>query len=564
MSDARNQTPTNSGGDAAQRAYALGMAMRAQGKIDEAIAALDEAVRIEPAFTKAHRQLGLTLQTRGRFDEAANALQRAVNLAPENAQLHIELGIAFRAQAKLSAAVDCFQAAVRLAPTDHFSHSNLGIILLDQGRVDEAVAHFEAAIAVKPDFLEAHSNLLYAVTLAQSYPYSRIIQLVRRYEDEARKLLKPQDFKTRPIDASRKLRIAFLTAEIGNHPVSYFLESYIRHYDRQSCEVSLYIIKVRQDERSAQFLQLVDKVVALAGKSDSDIRAGIINDDIDILIDTTGHMAASRLYLMAHRCAQIQCHYLGFQGDTGLVDYFIGDGEISPPALAYQYTEEIARLRGLWMVYAPPQIPIPLGGTQTGDQIVFGCFNNLTKVREETLEVWSRALTAIPGSSLILKDRRCADEFSRQRIASFLAARGVDRQRLTFYPQLQDWREHMTFYNRVDIALDTCPLSSGSTGFDALYMGTPVVAMRGDWMGGRMSSSMLKALGQSDWIAENAEQYASIVRTVAATKPGRLAAKEALRSQVLCSPLCDGRALAADLTALCRALSAAHNAKIGS
>jgi len=90
---------------------------------------------------------------------------------------------------------------------------------------------------------------------------------------------------------------------------------------------------------------------------------------------------------------------------------------------------------------------------------------------------------------------------------------------------------------------------TGATGFDALVMGMPLVAMRGNWMGARLTSSMLKALGRPEWIAENRGEYVQFLQTLAADRSALAAIKQTLRSEVLASELCDQRGLARDLGA---------------
>ena len=207
------------------------------------------------------------------------------------------------------------------------------------------------------------------------------------------------------------------------------------------------------------------------------------------------------------------------------------------------------RLPRIWMAYAPPaDAPAPqhLGPP---DVLTLGCFNNLTKVRGETLAIWAQVMSALPQARLLLKDRMCADPYSHNRISDFLSARGISQDRIEFVARTPGWREHMELYNRVDIALDTLPLNSGTTGFDALFMATPLVAMRGNWMGARMSSAMLKALGHPEWVAETAGDYVRIVELLASDRRRLASYKQTLRDDMLLSPLCDGQGVARDLEA---------------
>jgi predicted O-linked N-acetylglucosamine transferase (SPINDLY family) len=90
------------------------------------------------------------------------------------------------------------------------------------------------------------------------------------------------------------------------------------------------------------------------------------------------------------------------------------------------------------------------------------------------------------------------------------------------------------------VALDTTPWSSATTGFDALMMGVPLVAIRGGCTAARMSASIVQGLGRPEWIAETPEQFAAIVAELCADLPALRASKQELRRGVQASPLFDG------------------------
>ncbi len=109
--------------------------------------------------------------------------------------------------------------------------------------------------------------------------------------------------------------------------------------------------------------------------------------------------------------------------------------------------------------------------------------------------------------------------------------------------------------NRLDVALDTIPFNSGTTGFDALWMGVPLVALEGNWSGGRITSSVLKALGREEWIAQTEEEYVSIVRTLVEDVSHRKEIRESQRARMAASPLCDAEGLARALEGALEAMN---------
>ena len=523
----------------------LGVALKNQGKLDQAIVALKRAVAIKPEFFQAYSNLGNALQERGKINEAIAAFRRAIEIRPDFPSAYNNLGNALRAAHKFEEAFAALQRALQLDPQFAQAHCNMGSSLKDQGRFMEASAAFQRAIDLKPDFQEAYNNLIYCNSFAQTIPPEEQVKVARAFETcLPRTAFTP--FKARPRQPGGKLRVGFLSAEIGNHAVSYFLETYLRHYDREKIHVTLYSTTYRPEAKRAEMFAMADQARDFHGVPDDAARAQIMADGIDVLAETTSHMRGNRLAMLAQRCAAVQCHYIGYHGCSGLstIDYFIGDDEVTPPEFASQFSEKIWRLPRLWVAYTPPVDAPKPEQLSPPDRIVFGSFNNLAKVRDECLSIWAQTLKAVPKSTLVIKDRLSADSYTRNRIINTLAAKGVDASLVEFIEIVPSWADHMRLYNRIDIALDTLPVNSGTTGFDALFMGTPLVALRGNWMGGRMTSAMVKALGYEQWVAETPADYVRIISELAADKAALKAYKAMLREQVIASPLCDGPALA--------------------
>ncbi len=137
----------------------LGLALRLQGRVDESIAEMREAIRIYPEYARAHRDLGSDLITKGDLPEAIRSLQTALRLAPRLPRTHKQLGLAFQKQGHLDEASVQYQDELRINPDDAEAHTSLGAILLGGGRLPEAISEFEAALRLDPDNAEAHSNL---------------------------------------------------------------------------------------------------------------------------------------------------------------------------------------------------------------------------------------------------------------------------------------------------------------------------------------------------------------------------------------------------------------------
>ena len=77
----------------------LGNALADVGRLDEAIAACRQAIRLKPDLAEAHYNLGIALQGKGQLDEAIAAYRQAIGIKPDFAKAHYNLGSTLRRQA---------------------------------------------------------------------------------------------------------------------------------------------------------------------------------------------------------------------------------------------------------------------------------------------------------------------------------------------------------------------------------------------------------------------------------------------------------------------------------
>jgi tetratricopeptide (TPR) repeat protein len=155
----------------------LGMALAAQGKMDQAMAQYAEALRLKPGLAGAHNNLGLALAGQGKMDQAMAHYAEALRLDPDYAEAHNSLGLALAAQGKMDQAMAHYAEALRLKPDYAEAHNNLGLALAAQGEMDQAVAHYAEALRLNPDLAETQNNL--GVALAKQ---GKIDEAIARFQ----------------------------------------------------------------------------------------------------------------------------------------------------------------------------------------------------------------------------------------------------------------------------------------------------------------------------------------------------------------------------------------------
>jgi tetratricopeptide (TPR) repeat protein len=143
--------------------YNLGHAWsQLPGRLNDAAAQYEAALRIRPAYAEAHYNLGVVWsQLPGRLNDAITQYEEALRLKPDYAEAHNNLGLAWsQVPGRLNDAIAEYEAALRLKPDSAEAHYNLGLVWSQvPGRLQDAAAQYEAVLRLKPDSAEAHHNL---------------------------------------------------------------------------------------------------------------------------------------------------------------------------------------------------------------------------------------------------------------------------------------------------------------------------------------------------------------------------------------------------------------------
>jgi predicted O-linked N-acetylglucosamine transferase (SPINDLY family) len=292
----------------------------------------------------------------------------------------------------------------------------------------------------------------------------------------------------------------------------------------------------------ARVASAFDQFHDVESQSDLEI-ARLVNElAVDIAVDLNGYTESARPTVLAQRPAPIQANYLGFLGTMGAVfiDYVIGDEVILPPEQQPFYTEQIVRLPDCFQVNdstrkISARTPSRREAGLPERGFVFCCFNGNYKITAPVFDVWTRLLKAVDGSVLWLMH---SNEAAAAKLRHEAAARGVDPARLVFAAKAAP-EDHLARHRLADLFLDTLPINAGATASDALWAGLPIVTRIGETFPGRISASLLRAVGLGELVTHSADEYEALALQLA-RDPARLAAlRRRLHDNRLTAPLFD-------------------------
>jgi predicted O-linked N-acetylglucosamine transferase (SPINDLY family) len=186
--------------------------------------------------------------------------------------------------------------------------------------------------------------------------------------------------------------------------------------------------------------------------------------------------------------------------------------------------------------------------------MTFGSFNNLAKITQEAIELWSRIVRAVPGSRLLIKNPALTDRTVRERLHARFADAGHVSGQVELMGHTRTRRDHLDLYGRVDIALDTFPYNGTTTTCEALWMGVPVLTLAGDRHAGRVGTSLLGSVGLESWVARDRDDYAARAARSAGNLKELAALRAGMRQRLSESNLCNAEMFAKNVEQAYRAM----------
>jgi len=532
----------------------LGSALNQQGRFDEALSSYQKALAIDPDFAEALSNLGNTFLELGRIDDAVASFERALALKPKLPEVHNNLGNAMRRLGRLEDATACFEKALGLNPGYAEAHSNLGIVFIRLARYPAAVASFKKALALKPDFVGAHSNLLFALTYLPGITGEAILEEALRWGEQHSFHDEIPEHLNTP-DPERRLRVGYVSADFRAHAALYFLEPLLANHDHGVVEIFCYAEVRRPDDVTERFRGLADHWRSTVGLRDAELADMIRADGIDILVDCTGHTGNNRLPALTRKPAPVQVNYYSIHGGTSgapAMDYVLSDSILSPPGLADHFSEDVVVLPQGTVAFCPdPDWPAVAPPRDVGDGPVFVCVNDPARIGDETISLWAALLNRVDGSRLLFKHATFGDP---KTCAVWRDAFKALDGRADFEGLPGGWKENMDVYGRIDVVLDSMPMTGGLSCLIPLWMGVPVVTRGGDFHAHRFGPAMVTYSGLPELAASSLDDYLDIAAGLAQDRERLASLRHTLRDTMKASPICDAGGFAADIEAAYRTM----------
>ena len=506
----------------------------------QAAAHAREAARLSPMDLQALLMLARAELADGEVGAAAAAFDRAALAAPGNvdAETGCLLTALISARGELSLSEDALARLRTLA-----NESGLGSVSSGEHRpgytpptLDARMTYLAFVISrqrvcdwrERPALFQAIQNLLEQAALGQVSELDSFMgwealalglsepalqQIARLCCAKIRRVRSPHHLVAArtPFPQRPKIRLAYLSYNYGNHPTAYLVNRVFAAHDRQQFEVFAYGINPDDGTPLRRRIEAaVDTYVDCAALAPEAVAKRIVADNIDILVGLGGYADGPVVDVALFRPAPLIVNYMSYMGTMGSggdFDYHITDAITTPMSSQPWYDEVLVHISPGHLCYddALPIDPVPTRQAVDlpDDALVLCGFNNSYKIEPKTFDAWCAILHALPQAVLWLY---LAKPDQAHWLTKAALQRGIAAQRLVFTQTLPN-AAHLARLTLADIYLDTFCYNGHTTILDALYCGVPAISLLGEHTVARFGSSTLYALGMSECVANETDDY---------------------------------------------------------
>jgi protein O-GlcNAc transferase len=525
----------------------------------EAAALYEQALALDPKKPYAIFWLSSVYQDLGNLAAAGEWCQRGLAIDPDQIGLLLRLGSIAAAGLDPFTALQCYERVARLEPQADDIEAMLGDQYCMLGRLREGIAAFDRALLRTPDSARLQSNRLFVLNYTSFLTEEALFEEHRAWGRKHEARLAQYETWSGPVSEKKTpLRIGYVSPDFRDHPVASFLEPLFRTHDRAAFAIHCFdTSNVPEDFVTARLRAHVDVWSKVHDLSDGALAEAIRSAGIDILIDLSGHTSFNRLLTFAMKPAPVQATWLGYLRTTGLstMDYRITDDYLDPEGTSERFhTETLCRIPNHACFAPAPEGPAegrPPASLQ--GVFTFGSVNQWPKVSEEVKQTWGTLLKTVRDCRLIVVARGGQHAALRDYIVSEFVRFGARPDQVVVSSALS-LRHFLELFQQIDVTLDPFPYGGGTTTMQSLWMGVPVVTLRGLDAFSRNSIGPLTEAGLSNLIADSPSQYVEIASRLVRDIDWLQDTRSGLRQRIAGSPLMDEKRFAQRMESAFRAM----------
>ncbi len=456
----------------------IALALYHCGKYDEAFKFCKKALEDNINFIKGHWVLSLIQKKLGNYEKSLKAAQKCLELNKNFYPVYTILINLYCETCQHERASDLIGNILNLKK-EHYE-------TFDSEDIQVSIFHYNYLI----DF--------------QNDKYIKLVDIFKN------NFFKQQDLQVHDVKKNEKIKIGFLSADFKEHAVSLQLVDVFKElYNFSDIEIYAYSNWHTEDHVTQNLKSSFTSFKKVFDISDFDLINLIKSDNIDVLIDLSGHTAGNRLTIFNKRLAKLHMTWAGYLASTQIpnMDYIIADNFTIPVDQEKNYSEKIIKLTS-WSALAKIDNAEVSNSSpcNLNNYITFGSFNNIAKINIDVIALWSKILINLKDSKIFLKNPQFDSLELRNIFKRKFLEFGVLEKNIILEGNSKRI-DLLNCYNKIDIALDTFPYSGGTTSLEAASMCVPILTKTGNSFLSRCGESVNMNLGLRDWVCKDDTEY---------------------------------------------------------
>lgn len=484
--------------------YNLGHLYKNAGQYQEAVKYFKNALKYDNKHCDTYVELSNTYGELNMKEEQLQTIETGIQKSNDSLSMKKMLGDFYGIE-KYDKALDVYDSII--PQLEYGTRAkvliNKGQIFSRLGNISKSNENYKKAMDCDVSNCMAIQNYLMNLLYDTNITFKNLLFEHLKYGSYIQKL---NNFQiTHEHTKNDKIRLGYISGDFFEvrgkmHPMIYFLQVLLNNYDKSKFDVYCY------SNTSIGNVGLYSKEIKwrnikfITGKSAVN---QLLGDNLDILVDLSGHTQGNRMDIFSNRIAPVQINYLGYPCITGLpnIDYYLIDksfGISCPKTLMMNFC-----FTHYYMFKTNRDLKCSY---QEKKYITFGSLNKPNKINQKVIDLWEKILEKVPDSKLVIKKTSNVTFKYPERIITF--------------ELLDKYDDYLLSYNNIDISLDTFPYAGTTTTCESLSMGTPVITLKdAEKIHQNTTTSILTNSNLQNYVATNEEEYISIaVKTVELVK----------------------------------------------
>ena len=491
-----------------------GAAFKDLRQVEKAIVEFDQALAIDPDDIAAWVNRGEALLVLNRRDQALVSYDKAISINSELALAWLGRANILMLTGEVTESLAACHRALGIEPNCAKAFTQLGLGHALQGDTETALAFLDQALAIQPDLEYAISGRIFIEDFKDDADFA--LHQASRSQWWRQIGSKISENYSAPhendLDPTRRIVLGYVSAEFRNRSAAFSYRPVLANHDKTRFEVICYSGSPVEDDTTNSFRQVADHWRNVLQWSDDQLADCIRADKVDILIDLSGHAEGNRLRVFAHKPAPIQVSAWGYANGTGLptIDYLFSDPVMIPTEVRHLFAEQVYDLPcAIMMEPTRTELRSSEPPALSNGYVTYGVLNRISKISVAAVRLWARVLQSNSTSRLLIKDYHLDDVAIRNRLLEKFANHGIAADRICLMGSTSR-EQHLAAYRQVDVCLDPFPHGGGISTWESLHMGVPVVTKLGNGATSRLAGAILSAIGMTDWVAVDDDQYLEI------------------------------------------------------